>query len=111
MWAVVTSRSISSVAYRVDYSPAALAHLRGLTRPQQVAILEGVDEHLAHQPDTETRNRKPMRPNPLAPWELRLGDLRVYYEVEHSPDAVVTVLAVGIKVRNVVFIGNEAIDL
>jgi len=23
-------------------------------------------------------NRKPMRPNPLAPWELRIGNLRVY---------------------------------
>ena len=22
-----------------------------------------------------------MRPNPLAPWELRIGELRVYYEI------------------------------
>ena len=99
------------MSFRVDYSRAALVHLRSLTRPQQVLILDGVDRQLTCEPDIETRNRKPMRPNPLAPWELRLGDLRVYYEVEHSPGAVVTVLAVGVKVRNVVFIGNEAIDL
>ena len=31
-----------------------------------------------HQPAVEMRNRKPMRPNPVAPWELRIGNLRVY---------------------------------
>jgi hypothetical protein len=35
-------------------------------------------------PTLETRNRKPMRPNPIAPWELRIGHLRVYFEVEEG---------------------------
>lgn len=99
------------MAYRIAYSPAALVHPRSLTKPQQGATLDGVAAQLTDQPGIETRNRKPMRPNPVAPWELRLGDLRVYYETEHSPAAVVTILAVDIKIRNVVFIGNEAIEL
>ena len=48
-----------------------------------------------------------MRPNPVAPWEMRLGNLRVYYEVEQEPEPVVRVLAVGIKERNRVRIGND----
>ncbi len=52
-----------------------------------------------------------MRPNPLAPWELRIGQLRVYYDVEEEPDPVVVILAVGIKVRNRVWIGKEVFDL
>jgi hypothetical protein len=52
-----------------------------------------------------------MRPNPIAPWELRIGHLRVYYEVGEDPKATVTVLAVGIKERNLVRIGGELIDL
>ncbi len=59
----------------------------------------------------ETRNRKPMRPNPVAPWELRIGALRVYYDVEDEPEPVVYILAVGIKERNKVKIGKEVISL
>jgi len=74
-------------------------------------VFDAVDEQLAHQPATETRNRKPMRPNPLAPWELRIGDLRVYYEIAEDPEAAVTILAVGVKDRNRVRIGGKEIEL
>ena len=47
-----------------------------------------------------------MRPNPIAPWELRIGDLRVYYEVA-AAEAAVRILAVGVKDRNIVRIGKE----
>jgi hypothetical protein len=52
-----------------------------------------------------------MRPNPVAPWELRAGNLRVYYDVEEAPEPVVFIRAVGIKERNRVRIGREVIDL
>lgn len=86
-------------------------HLRFLTTRQQVTVLDSVDEQLTYQPTVETRNRKPMRPNPLAPWELRIGNLRVYYDVEEEPEPVVYIRAVGIKDRNRVRIGKEVIEL
>jgi hypothetical protein len=52
-----------------------------------------------------------MRPNPIAPWELRVGHLRVYYEVQEEPDPVVRVLAVGVKDRNGVRIAGEEMVL
>ena len=64
-----------------------------------------------HQPTVETRNRKPMRPNPLAPWELRIGKLRVYYDVEEEPEGAVYVRAVGVKERNRVRIAGEVFEL
>jgi mRNA-degrading endonuclease RelE of RelBE toxin-antitoxin system len=70
-----------------------------------------VDEQLVHQPAVEIRNRKPMRPHPLAPWELRIGNLRVYYDVEEEPESVVLVRAVGVKQRDRVRIGREVIEL
>jgi len=97
--------------YRIEYSPEAVDHLRGLAVRDQRAVVDAVDEQLAHQPLVETRNRKPMRPNPIAPWELRIGRLRVYYEVESEPDSVVTVLAVGVKERNIVRIGGEEVTV
>jgi len=47
-----------------------------------------------------------MRPHSLASWELRIGDLRVYYDVTEEPQTV-TVVAVGIMRGNRVFIGSE----
>ncbi|MGL5083795.1 MAG: type II toxin-antitoxin system RelE/ParE family toxin [Microcoleaceae cyanobacterium] len=86
-------------------------HLRYLTARQQAIILDTVDEQLMYQPTVETKNRKPMRPNLLAPWELRIGDLRVYYDVEEEPEAVVYINAVGIKERSQVRIAGEVYDL
>jgi hypothetical protein len=52
-----------------------------------------------------------MRPNPIAPWELRMGNLRVYYDVEDEPEPVVYIRAVGVKLRNQVRIGRGVIEL
>jgi len=97
--------------YRIEYSPEAEDHLRALTARQQAIVLDGVDKQLLHEPTVETRNRKPMRPNSIAPWELRLGDFRVYYDVKETPESMVYIRAVGIKKRNQVYIGKEVIEL
>jgi mRNA-degrading endonuclease RelE of RelBE toxin-antitoxin system len=105
------------VVYRIDFSPAAEEHLRALTARQRATVFDTIDEKLKDQPDVETRNRKPMRPNPLAPWELRIGDLRVYYDiqedyvVEDNPEPRVLILAVGIKDRDRLMIGGEEVNL
>ena len=85
--------------------------MRWLTIRQQRTVLDTVDRQLLHQPIMETRNRKPMRPNPVAPWELRIGDLRVYYETKDEPEPIVTILAIGIKERDQVRIGGERFKL
>ncbi len=97
--------------YRIEYSPDTEHHLRALTARQQTIVLDKVERQLTYQHKIETRNRKPMRPNPLAPWELRVGNLRVYYDIEDEPDPVVFIRAVGIKERNYVRIGKEVIKL
>ena len=97
--------------YSIEYSPEAEDHLRFLTAQQQAIVLDTVDEQLTHQPTVETRNRKPMRPNPLAPWELRIGMLRVYYDVEDTPAPKVYIGAVGIKERNRVRIAGAIFEL
>jgi mRNA-degrading endonuclease RelE of RelBE toxin-antitoxin system len=100
-----------SLPYRIEYSPEAEGHLRALTARQQSIVLDTVVEQLTHEPEVETRNRKPMRPNPIAPWELRIDPLRVYYDVQEEPEQTVKVRAVGIKARNHVRIGGEVIEL
>jgi mRNA-degrading endonuclease RelE of RelBE toxin-antitoxin system len=99
------------VPYRIEYSPDAENHLHKLTARQRAIVFDTVDEQLAYEPLIQTKNRKPMRPNLLAPWELRIDRLRVYYRVEDIPEPVVYVRAIGVKKRNRVWIGNEVFDL
>ena len=82
-----------------------------LTARHRAIVLDAVEKQLSYEPMVETRNRKPMRPNPLAPWELRIGSLRVYYDIQEEPDRVVYIRAIGIKKRNRVLIGKEVIEL
>ena len=93
--------------YRIILSPTAKEQMRDLTARQRSQIVDTVDEQLTHQPTVETRNRKPMRPNPIAPWELRIGTIRVYYEVREDPEQMVWIEAIGIKLRQRVYIAGE----
>lgn len=97
--------------YRIEYAPETEHHLRTLTARQRAIVLNTVDKQLQYQPTVQTKNRKPLRPNLLAPWELRIDNLRVYYSVEEAPELVVYIHAIGIKRRNQVWIGNEVVDL
>jgi mRNA-degrading endonuclease RelE of RelBE toxin-antitoxin system len=56
----------------------------------------------------ETRNRKRLEDNPIAPWELRVGRYRVYFEVREEPQRIV---AIGLKVREKVMIGGTEVRL
>jgi hypothetical protein len=68
---------------------------------------------LIHEPEVETRQRKRMRadkPGYVAPWELRAGELRVYYEVR-DVDREVWIVAIFIKRRNRLFVGGREIKI
>ena len=95
--------------YRIQYSHDAEDHLRGLTARQRSIVLDTIDRQLAHQPTLETKNRKPLRQNPLAAWELRIGGLRVYYRMDEA-EPLVQVLAVGAKRRHQGYLGETLAD-
>lgn len=93
--------------YQIEFTEQADEQVKKrLSTPERALLFDGVGRQLSHQPEVETRNRKPMRPNPIAPWELRIRHLRVYYEPKAS-ERIVTVRAVGIKCGNKVLIGDE----
>jgi mRNA-degrading endonuclease RelE of RelBE toxin-antitoxin system len=43
-------------------------------------ISDGITLFLTHDANVETRRRKPLRPNRIAPWELRIDEYRVFYD-------------------------------
>jgi mRNA-degrading endonuclease RelE of RelBE toxin-antitoxin system len=97
--------------YRVNITEEAKEHLRGLPAQERTLVLDRVLEQLTHQPNVQTRNRKPLRPNPLASWELRIGRIRVYYDVIEVPEPYVEIRGIGIKERHQVYIAGKAVQL
>ncbi|MBM3241323.1 hypothetical protein FJZ31_34000 [Candidatus Poribacteria bacterium] len=73
--------------------------------------MDSVERQLVHEPLVETRNRKQLRPNPVAPWELRIGDLRVFYEVASDEPDTVRILAVGRKRGDKLYIAGKEVAL
>jgi mRNA-degrading endonuclease RelE of RelBE toxin-antitoxin system len=106
-----STREKAPVAYEIEFATVTKAHLSYLTASERARVIHEIVGRLADEPLVETRNRKPLRSNPLAPWELRLGALRVFYEVDQSGTAVVRVLAIGKKVRNTLWIGGTKVGL
>jgi mRNA-degrading endonuclease RelE of RelBE toxin-antitoxin system len=99
------------VPFAIIYTEEAKGLLSELTASDRSLVIDAISAQLMHQPDKETRNRKPMRKNPLALWELRVGKLRVYYDVVAEPDPVVVIRAIGIKIRDQVYIKGKAVKL
>ena len=77
------------MAFQILYSPEAVDHLSFLAKTEQVRVLNEVDLHLTNEPALPTRKRKLLRPNTIAPWELRLGSIRVFYSIQEEPAAEV----------------------
>ncbi|HTX55040.1 MAG TPA: hypothetical protein VMD08_16670 [Candidatus Baltobacteraceae bacterium] len=93
------------------FAPEVVFDLWALDRKHHFLLRREIALQLTSQPDVETRNRKPLDvPAPFgAQWELRLGPnnrFRVFYEVDRA-SLLVTVLAIGVKERNVLRVGTE----
>jgi mRNA-degrading endonuclease RelE of RelBE toxin-antitoxin system len=97
------------VVYEIRFASSAKRHLREFAVGDRAVIVSAVETQLSHDPLVQTRNRKRLRPNPIAPWELRVRRMRVFYEVDQP--GLVTILAIGAKRGNRLYIEGEEIEL
>jgi mRNA-degrading endonuclease RelE of RelBE toxin-antitoxin system len=98
------------MAFTVRFTPPAREHLKGFRKRDQRIVVGAIERQLVDRPEQPARNRKKLEENPLAPWELRVGNYRVFYDVNQE-DGVVVILAVGRKERNILRIGDEEVEL
>lgn len=101
--------------YALIYDPEVTGHLAAIESKYHSLIRDAIEEQLRFEPETATRNRKPLeRPIDLgARWELRLGPgnrFRVLYRVEVD-ERRVRILAIAVKVRNRLFLAGEEVEL
>ncbi|MCI0642433.1 MAG: type II toxin-antitoxin system RelE/ParE family toxin [Gemmataceae bacterium] len=96
--------------YSVEFSQDAERHLKKLSARRRKTILSAVEKQLTHQPATPTKNRKELRENPIAKWELRVQGSRVLYNVLEE-ESIVSVMAVAEKKGNRFVIEGEEFKL
>jgi mRNA-degrading endonuclease RelE of RelBE toxin-antitoxin system len=101
--------------FELVYDPEVKAHIRAIETKYHSLIRTTLETQLRFEPDTETRNRKPLERQVEfeASWELRFGPdnrFRVFYAVSHERHEV-EILAIGVKERNRLRIGGEEIKL
>lgn len=76
--------------YEISIEELAAVELEALRVFDERRIVQAIEEQLSHQPTTVTRRRK--RLDSLTPsfehvapvWELRVGEFRVFYDVDES---------------------------
>jgi len=92
-------------------SNRAVRQLKDLRAYDQKRVIEGIRRHLVEADPTEkTRNKFSLRrESGHADFELRLGDLRVFYRVEQ--DGTVYVALIGRKDGNRLLIDDEVFEL
>ncbi len=96
--------------FAIEYTAQAIDDLRWFKRHEQTTIVDCIDQQLRHEPQIETRNRKRLRANAIADWELRLGDFRILYVVDEQVQ-IVEIQRVGEKRRNAFFFRGRKEDL
>ncbi|MCB1194090.1 MAG: hypothetical protein KDK90_26880 [Leptospiraceae bacterium] len=88
--------------YEIEYTQDAINDLKWFKKNEQKTIIDMIDLQLKYEPLLETRNRKQLRTNSTAEWELRIGDFRVFYNV-FGKIYIVEIERIGEKFGNRIF--------
>ncbi len=96
--------------FQIELTDAARTDLREFRKMDQTMLIEAIETQLRFEPDVPTTNRKRLRTNPYVEWELRVGDFRVFYDLDAASRQVV-VKAIGRKDRSQLSIGGEEFKL
>ena len=68
--------------YRVVFAPAAVEDFRNLPANRRTEVKDAVNRHLVHEPTRLSRSRtKRLRGTRRPQYRLRVGDVRVFYDV------------------------------
>jgi len=95
--------------FTVIILPSADVDLTYFRAHEQGIILTGIATHLAYDALIETKRRKKLDPNRIAPWELRIDHYRVFYDIENT--TMIKVVAIGYKDHNDLYIRGRKVDV
>ncbi|MEK6610497.1 MAG: type II toxin-antitoxin system RelE/ParE family toxin [Gemmatimonadota bacterium] len=93
------------MAYEVILAPTAVAQYRALKANLRAVVRDAMDRHLSHQPTRVSKSRiKRLRGLAQPQFRLRVGDIRVFYDVGEKR---VEVLAIVTKAQAETWLKEE----
>ena len=79
--------------FEVVLTDEAKEHLRSLRRGKAVAVLNAIETYLKHEPDQTSKSRiKCLRELSQPQYGLRVGEIRVFYDIEENRVSVLGVV-------------------
>lgn len=79
--------------YEIILSPQAVADLRKLPARRRTEVREQIEVHLRHEPSRTSRSRiKKLRGLSRPQYRLRVGDIRVFYDVAGDEVQILTIV-------------------
>jgi mRNA-degrading endonuclease RelE of RelBE toxin-antitoxin system len=81
------------VAFDIILAPAAATALKNLSVPIRNGVTKALDVHLTHEPTKVSKSRiKRLRGLSQPQYRLRVGDIRVFYDVTESQVQVLAIV-------------------
>jgi mRNA-degrading endonuclease RelE of RelBE toxin-antitoxin system len=96
--------------YQIEFTPVAREDLRSFRAHEQRQIIDTINVQLRFEPMIPTGNRKRLRSNSSAQWELRIGAFRVLYDVDQQVQ-IVEIQRIGEKRGNRFFFRGREEDV
>ena len=96
--------------FDIRFTESALEDIAWFRGRDRQLIFAGIQQQLAHEPVVETRNRKKLRPNRTAEWEVRIAEFRVFYDAD-ADQKIVEVKVVGQKSGSKVIVRGKEFRL
>jgi mRNA interferase RelE/StbE len=80
--------------YEIFLSPGAVRELRSLSAYDRARVRDAIEQHLGHEPTRVSRSRiKRLRGLRKPQYRLRVGDVRVFYDVASDRVEVLAVIS------------------
>jgi len=85
---------MAKISFIIDYAEGVAEDLADLRAFERKRVLDEIDKQLIHEPTRETKNRKilvglvPSWEHVQPVWELRIGEYRVFYDVDEEASTV-----------------------
>ena len=90
----ISGYHLARMAYEILLAPEAAQDLRGLNARDRSTVSDALEEHLRHEPTRVSRSRiKRLRGLAQPQYRLRIGDLRVFFDVAGNEVRVLAIVA------------------
>lgn len=94
--------------YSIELAPGAIRDLRQLSAFERAQVRSAIEKHLRHEPEKVSKSRiKRLRGLRRPQYRLRVGEIRVFYDVSSSR---VEVLAIISKAQTAKWLGTEGVE-